>query len=175
MTMHNGQNFIYAHTQSMAFTAPIFLEIQNYSMPVTWGSVRSSSKSAKTYRQYGWKLIHALTSRMTATEPIFTKIKFSKLPVRKDISDDKIFAKQLTKFVRSISGYVLRTVQVRFSRRKVLHSAYLLGVGSSTDITIFQATTWLQTAHPYNLRVTGTAFSKKILWYALLITNASSQ
>ena len=35
MTMHNGQNFIYAHTQSMAFTAPIFHEIQNYSMPVT--------------------------------------------------------------------------------------------------------------------------------------------
>jgi hypothetical protein len=78
---------------------------------------------------------------MTATEPIFTKIKFSKLLVKKDISGDEIFAKQLTQFVRSMFGYVLRTVQVRFSRREVLHSAYVLGAGSSTDITIFQAAT----------------------------------
>ena len=78
------------------------------------------------------KLIHALTSRMTATESIFTKIKFSKLLVKKDISGDEIFAKQFKQFVPSISA--LRTVQVRLSRRKVLHSADVLGVGSPTDI-----------------------------------------
>jgi len=85
-------------------------------------------------------------------------------------------AKQLKQFVRCISGYVLRTIQIRLSRRKVIHSAYVLGVGSSTDIrTIFQAVTWLQPVHPCNLRVAGKAFWRKILWYVLRISTASSQ
>jgi hypothetical protein len=79
------------------------------------------------YVTYGQKLIHTLTSRMTATESIFTKIKFSKLLVKKDISGDEIFAKQLKQFVRSIPGYVVRTVLGSLSRRKVLHSADVLG------------------------------------------------
>jgi len=49
---------------------------------------------------------------MTATESIFTKIKFSKLLVKKDISGDEIFAKQLKQFLHSIS--VMYYVEYRY-------------------------------------------------------------
>lgn len=132
--IHIGQNFTYAHTQSMASTATVFSKLKNYSMPVTWGSVRSSSKSAKKYIKYGQKLTHALSSWITATEPIFTKLlKFPKLLVKKEISGDKIFTKHLKQFVRSMSA--MYYVQYKYvSHGEKFSTPPTYWAGSSTDI-----------------------------------------
>jgi len=54
---------------------------------------------------------------MTATEPIFTKIKFSKLLVKKDISGDEIFAKQLKPFAAYLVMYYVQYRHVSHSEK----------------------------------------------------------